>query len=102
MSTFWFVLTALAVWRIVVFVRQDGLIEGTRTKIVVNLAQRQKFWSDKMIYLLGCQWCLGIWFGLFATAAWFPTTKFSVVEFIVTWLALAATASIIDLVTDNL
>ena len=102
MNTFWFVLTALAVWRAVVFVRQDGLIEGTRTKTIIFLATKQKFWSNKLIYLLGCQWCLGIWFALFATAAWFPAAKFSAVEFIVTWLALAATSSIIDLVTDNL
>lgn len=102
MTPFMFFVTALAVWRVVVFVRQDGLIEGTRNKIFVKLAQRQKLWSDKLIYLIGCQWCLGIWFALVATFAWLPNIKFSVTSFVVTWLALAGTSSIIDLITDNL
>lgn len=101
-TPFWFLLTALAVWRLVVFVRQDGLIEGSRNKLIIFFGQKQKLWADKANYLLGCQWCLGIWFGLLAAIGWQIKESFDVLEFLVVWFALAATSSIVDLITDNL
>lgn len=101
-SPFEFLVTALAVWRLVVFVRQDALIEGTREKAQVFLGRRDSLWSEKLLLLIQCQWCLGIWFALFAVLAWIPFADFSITGAVVTWLGLAATASLVDLIADRL
>lgn len=102
LSTFWFVLTALAVWRCVVFVRQDSLIEGTREKLLTRFGAKDSLLADKAYLLLTCQWCLSIWFAGLATLAWLPVVDYTWTSGVITWLALAATASSIDLVADRL
>lgn len=104
MSPYWFILTVLAVWRLVVFIRQDALIEGTRTKVLTFLARRHgKLWADKLAYLLDCPWCLSIWLGGFAVVAWeLLDVDFTLMEGIVTWLAIAAVVPTLDILSEKL
>ena len=102
LTPFVFILNVLAVWRLVVFIRQDGLIEGTRDKVTAYLMRHQGIVNDKLMYLVQCQWCLSIWFSMFATAALTAHYDFTYSSAIVTWLAMAAAASIVDLIADHL
>lgn len=102
LSTFAFVLTVLAVWRCVVFIRQDGLIDGTRTAVTVYLMRHGGFVNAKLLYLMQCQWCLAIWFSLFSTAALTHQYEFTYVGAVIVWLATAAAASLLDGLSDRL
>jgi len=103
LTPFLFVLTTLAVWRCVVFIRQDGLVDGTRRRVTVFLGRRDGLLATKALYLIGCQWCLSIWLAGCAVVAWELTDlNFTIMEGIVTWLALAAASSLTDLLADHL
>lgn len=98
-----FLIVVLAVWRCVVFIRQDGLIEGTRDRVHTYLMNQQGLVSRKVLYLLQCQWCLSVWFAFFAVCFWTTVNpEFTWFSAVVTWLAVAATASIVDQLSDHL
>jgi len=102
LSPFWFIITALAVWRLIVFVRQDSLWEGTRTKLTVRLMRKDTLPRTKLLDLLDCPWCLGIWFAAAAVAVWSIEVEFTPVSGVITWLALAGSAAALDQTADHL
>lgn len=102
LSPFDFILAVLAVWRCVVFVRQDGLIDGTRQRVTVHLMRQRSLVSAKLLYLMQCQWCLSIWFALLATAALTTSVQFTWSGLAMVWLAMAAAASLLDGLSDRL
>lgn len=102
LSAFWFILSTLAVWRCIVFIRQDNLIEGTRTAVTVRLMRKDTLWRNKLLYLIDCPWCLGIWLAGLAVIAWSFEVDFTATSGIITWLAMSALAAAIDQLADHL
>lgn len=101
LSGLWVLLTIAAVWRVIVFIRQDAIIEGTRTKFTVFLMRKDTLVRSKLLYLIDCPWCLGIWVSALAVAAWeFLDPRW--VAVVVAWLAVAALAAALDQLADKL
>jgi len=101
LSPLWVVLTVAAVWRVIVFIRQDSIIDGTREKFVVFLTRKDSLWRSKVLDLIDCPWCLGVWLSAVAVAAW----EFAPVEWVapvVAFLAIAALAAVSDQLADKL
>lgn len=102
-SPFGWFLASLAIWRVVIFIRQDALIEGTRTRVVKFLNRKESFWRQKADYLIDCPWCLSIW--LSAATVWFYSATIHELRWysaIILWLSLAAAAPIYDQLADKL
>lgn len=103
MSPYWFILTTLAVWRVVVFIRQDALIEGTRDRVTVALARRDALWARKLLYLLDCPWCIAVWVAGAAVVAWEVwLVDFHAVTGVTTWLALSCAVPVLDVASEKL
>lgn len=59
--------TALAVARLTRLVNRDVLLEKPRAKVLTWLTQRDR---TMLAYLLVCPWCLSMYLGMAAAAAW--------------------------------
>lgn len=101
LNALWFFITIAAVWRVIVFIRQDTIIEGTRSKVTVFLMRKDTLVRNKLLYLIDCPWCLGIWISALAVLAWeFLDSR--VVGAVLAWLAVAALAAAVDQAADRL
>jgi hypothetical protein len=82
------VVNALAVYRLTRFVTRDELAEPVRKVIEkeINLAAESRLISqpvkNKLLYLLGCDWCMSFWVAVLALTAenvfprlWKPASK---------------------------
>lgn len=99
----WFIVTTLAVWRCVVFIRQDTLIEGTRNRVTRFLMRKDTLVRNKVLYLIDCPWCLGIWLSAAAVLVWnWQGVDFTPTSGVMTWLAIAALAAATDQLADRL
>lgn len=99
-----FIVTALACWRGVVFIRQDGLIEGTRRKVQIWLARKNSLVRRKLEYLIDCPWCLGVWFAGASVLAWWLSGEVHVepVAGVLLWLGLSVMPPLLDQLSDLL
>lgn len=100
-SALWFIITVAAVWRVIVFIRQDNLIEGTRERVTRFLMRKDTLPRNKLLYLIDCPWCLGIWVSAAAVAAW-EFADHRIVMAVLAWLAVAALAAAVDQMADKL
>lgn len=100
-SALWFIITVAAVWRVIVFIRQDALIEGTRSKLTMFFMRKDTLVRNKLLYLMDCPWCLGIWISGLAVLAW-EFLDARVVAAVMAWLAVAALAAAADQAADRL
>lgn len=101
LSGLWLLVTVAAVWRVIVFIRQDALIEGTRNRVNLFLMRKDSLVRNKLLYLIDCPWCLGIWISAVAVAAW-EFAPWAWVAPIMAWLAVAALAAAADQLADKL
>lgn len=99
----WLLITTLAVWRCIVFIRQDALIEGTRNWVTLRLMRKDTLVRSKLLYLIDCPWCLGIWLAGAAVLAWeWQAVDFTWTSGVVTWLAIAGLSAAVDQLADKL
>lgn len=54
-------LLALGAYRITRFIVIDTLFEGTRNKTFLFLEKKNNIVADKVLDLIGCTWCTGVW-----------------------------------------
>lgn len=99
-----FLITGLACWRAVVFIRQDKLIDGTRRKLTIFLARKNSLVRRKLAYFIDCPWCLGVWFAGIAVLAWHFSGEAAVepVSGVLLWLGLSVLPPLLDQLSDLL
>jgi len=67
-----FVIDALAIYRLTRLVTRDTITEGLRETIekeiqtMVSSGLTTQKNADKIVYLMGCDWCMSIWVAAFA------------------------------------
>lgn len=68
----WLIL-GFASYRITRFLVIDSFFEGSREKFYVFLANRRgklQFFWEKLLYLTGCTWCVGVYISTLSYIAW--------------------------------
>ena len=113
----WFLLTSLAVYRVVRLWLHDTITDPLRDRVIgftpdgrsgVLMRHPNRF-TMWLVDLLSCQWCLGVWVSALAVAALvaadladFGSGGSAVVAALVTVLALAAAQSLWHVIEDAL
>lgn len=67
---FLIVILSLAVFRISRFVVLDTMFEGTRAQVFGRLQMREHMFWHKLAELLGCPYCITVWFSAAACLGW--------------------------------
>lgn len=90
-----FLILGLAVFRLTRLFTRDTILEGFREKVW----RRYPPESEKLGYLLTCEWCLSIWLGslVYLSSILMPTTT----RAITTVLALSAIAGLLAAYEDQ-
>jgi hypothetical protein len=108
LSPFVFVVIVLAAYRVIRLWLYDTIAapfnRWVMTRLIGDTGNKVRWWLAE---LLGCQWCIGVWVGFGAAAAWFTVADLwtgleSVVAWLAVALAIAAGQSFLHLLEDAL
>lgn len=108
LSPFVFVLAVLASYRLTRLWLYDTigapLHRWVINRLIDGTANRFRW---KLVELLTCQWCLGVWVGFVASAVWFTAAHqwdgaMSIIGWLVVALAIAAGQSFLHLLEERL
>lgn len=92
---------SLATFRIVKLITSDYIFEGIRNSLVVKIGLKKDGgwhtnWRSKIVYLIGCDICCGIWISLFLSSVIAMIYAFdNIFSFIVFWMAVAGLQQVI-------
>lgn len=101
MSWLTFVCLSFTAYRVGRFLALDTLISELRDPVAYWLSGRNRTWSEKLLDLLTCPYCLTIWTGLAATLFWgLVLTDWPGWWFPIYWMAVSTGAVLTWGVTD--
>jgi hypothetical protein len=101
MSWLTFVALSFTAYRVGRFISLDSLIDAPRNKAAFWLADREEAWSELLLELLRCPYCITIWTGLGATVFWsLALASWPGWWFPVYWMAISTGAVVTWGITD--